>query len=144
MKDHYTFDFLELLDEHSEHDLEQTLVKSIRNFLIEMGAWFTFVGNQFKIKVGEKEYFIDLLLFHRKLRRLFVILSQLSISNKFYLMESLWDDLSRDETSIESPDWHKDILMNRKKALANGKAIVSDLEEAKIRIRNNILEKYLW
>jgi putative addiction module component (TIGR02574 family) len=73
-----------------------------------------------------------------------VPLSQLSISNKLYLMEALWDDLSRDETSIESPDWHKDILMNRKKALANGKAIVSDLEEAKIRIRNNVLEKYLW
>jgi hypothetical protein len=44
-----------------------------------------------------------------------VPLSQLSISNKLYLMEALWDDLSRDETSIESPDWHKDILLNRKK-----------------------------
>jgi predicted nuclease of restriction endonuclease-like (RecB) superfamily len=73
VKDHYTFDFLELSDEHSEHDLEQALVKNIRNFLIEMGAWFTFVGNQFKIKVGEKEYFIDLLLFHRKLRRFVAI-----------------------------------------------------------------------
>ena len=73
VKDHYTFDFLELSDEHSEHYLEQALVKNIRNFLIEIGPWFTFVGNQFKIKVGEKEYFIDLLLFHRKLRRFVVI-----------------------------------------------------------------------
>lgn len=69
VKDHYTFDFLELADEHSEHELEQALVRNIRKFLIEMGAWFTFVGNQFRLEVGEKEYFIDLLLFHRKLRR---------------------------------------------------------------------------
>jgi len=69
VKDHYTFDFLELAEEHSEHELEQTLVKNIRKFLIEMGAWFTFVGNQFRLNVGEKEYFIDLLLFHRKLKR---------------------------------------------------------------------------
>jgi len=42
VKDHYTFDFLELAEEHSEHELEQTLVKNIRKFLIEMGVWFTF------------------------------------------------------------------------------------------------------
>lgn len=69
VKDHYTFDFLELADEHSEHELELALVRHIRKFLIEMGAWFTFVGNQFRLEVGDKEYFIDLLLFHRKLRR---------------------------------------------------------------------------
>ncbi len=73
VKDHYTFDFLELAEEHSEHELEQTLVKNIRKFLIEMGMWFTFVGNQFRLKVGEKEYFIDLLLFHRKLKRFIAV-----------------------------------------------------------------------
>ncbi|RZB31719.1 MAG: hypothetical protein SRB1_01338 [Desulfobacteraceae bacterium Eth-SRB1] len=73
VKDHYTFDFLELAEEHSEHELEQTLVKNIRKFLIEMGAWFTFVSNQFRLKVGEKEYFIDLLLFHRKLKRFIAV-----------------------------------------------------------------------
>ena len=73
VKDHYTFDFLELAEEHSEHELEQTLVKNIRKFLIEMGVWFTFVSNQFRLKVGEKEYFIDLLLFHRKLKRFIAV-----------------------------------------------------------------------
>ena len=73
VKDHYTFDFLELAEEHSEHELEQTLVKNIRKFLIEMGVWFTFVGNQFRLKVGESEYFIDLLLFHRKLKRFIAV-----------------------------------------------------------------------
>lgn len=69
IKDHYTFDFLELAGEHGEHELEQALIKNIRKFLIEMGAWFTFVGNQFRLEVGDKQYFIDLLLFHRKLKR---------------------------------------------------------------------------
>ena len=73
VKDHYTFDFLELAEEHSEHELEQTLVKNIRKFLIEMGVWFTFVSNQFRLKVGEKEYFIDLFLFHRKLKRFIAV-----------------------------------------------------------------------
>ena len=73
VKDHYTFDFLELSEEHSEYELEQTLVKNIRKFLIEMGAWFTFVSNQFRLKVGENEYFIDLLLFHRKLKRFIAV-----------------------------------------------------------------------
>jgi len=73
VKDHYTFDFLELAEEHSEHELEQTLVKNIRKFLIEMGVWFTFVSNQFRLKVGKKEYFIDLLLFHRKLKRFIAV-----------------------------------------------------------------------
>lgn len=73
VKDHYTFDFLELAEEHSEHELEQILVKNIRKFLIEMGVWFTFVSNQFRLKVGEKEYFIDLLLFHRKLKRFIAV-----------------------------------------------------------------------
>jgi len=68
-----TFNFLELYEEHSEYELEQALVRNIRKFLIEMGAWFTFVGNQFKLEVGENEYYIDLLLFHRKLKRFVAI-----------------------------------------------------------------------
>jgi len=73
VKDHYTFDFLELAEEHSEHELEQALVRNIRKFLIEMGPWFTFVGNQFRLQVGKNDYFIDLLLFHRKLKRFIAV-----------------------------------------------------------------------
>lgn len=73
VKDHYTFDFLELTEEHSERELEQALMRNIRKFLIEMGNWFTFVGNQFRLQVGKNEYFIDLLLFHRKLKRFIAI-----------------------------------------------------------------------
>jgi predicted nuclease of restriction endonuclease-like (RecB) superfamily len=73
VKDHYTFDFLGLADEHSERELEQALVQNIRRFLVEMGGAFTFVGSQYRLEVGEQEYFIDLLLFHRRLRCLVAI-----------------------------------------------------------------------
>jgi len=73
VKDEYTFDFLELSEEHSERELESALVQNIRNFLVEIGCQFTFVGNQFKIQAGSKEYFIDLLLFHRQLQCLVAI-----------------------------------------------------------------------
>ncbi|MDM8521796.1 addiction module protein [Desulfococcaceae bacterium HSG8] len=65
-------------------------------------------------------------------------LSQLTFAQKFGLMEAIWDDLDRDEKIIESPPWHEKILKDREKALAAGKATVSDWEEAKIRIRRNV------
>lgn len=67
VKDHYTFDFLELAEEHSERQLEQALVANLRNFLAEMGGTFAFIGTQYRLEVGGQEYFIDLLLFHRRL-----------------------------------------------------------------------------
>jgi len=73
VKDEYTFDFLELGEEHSEHQLEIELINNIRKFLIEMGGNFAFIGNQYKIKVADREYFVDLLLYHRKLRCLFAV-----------------------------------------------------------------------
>ena len=73
VKDHYTFDFLGLADAHSERELEEALVKNLRRFLAEMGGAFTFVGNQYRIEVDGKDYFIDLLLFHRRLRCLVAI-----------------------------------------------------------------------
>ena len=73
VKDEYTFDFLNLSDRHAESVLEEELVKNIRNFLLEMGHQFTFVGNQFRLKVDDKEYFIDLLLYHRQLQCLVAV-----------------------------------------------------------------------
>lgn len=73
VKDEYTFDFLELGEEYNEHQLELALLNNVRKFLIELGGDFAFVGNQHKLKVGRKEYFVDLLLFHRKLKSLIAI-----------------------------------------------------------------------
>jgi len=68
VKDEYTFDFLELADKHSENELEQAMLARINRFLIEMGGVFTFMGNQFRLEVDGEEYFIDLLLYHRRLK----------------------------------------------------------------------------
>jgi predicted nuclease of restriction endonuclease-like (RecB) superfamily len=73
VKDHYTFDFLGLADEHSEHDLEQALIKNVRSFLTEIGGAVAFIDHQYRLEVGGQEYFIDLLLFHRRLRCLVAI-----------------------------------------------------------------------
>ena len=73
VKDEYTFDFAELSPEYSEHELEMQLVNNIRAFLIEMGGDFTFIGNQYHLTVGSRDLYIDLLLFHRRLRSLVAI-----------------------------------------------------------------------
>lgn len=73
VKDEYTFDFLELSEKHSERELEQALIQNIQNFLIEIGHLMTFIGNQFRLEVDGNEYFIDLLLYHRKLKCLVAI-----------------------------------------------------------------------
>jgi len=73
IKDEYSFDFLELSDNHSEYELEISLINKIREFLLVMGADFTFVGNQYKLEVDGEEYFIDLLLYHRRLKSLIAV-----------------------------------------------------------------------
>ena len=73
VKDEYTFDFLELGAQHSERELERALIARIEHFLRAMGGLFAFVGSQFRLEVDDKEYFLDLLLFHRRLRCLVAI-----------------------------------------------------------------------
>jgi predicted nuclease of restriction endonuclease-like (RecB) superfamily len=73
VKDEYTFDFLELADEHTERLLEQAILSRVEPFLREMGGTFAFVGSQYRIEVSDKEYFIDLLLFHRRLQCLIAV-----------------------------------------------------------------------
>ena len=73
VKDEYTFDFLELSEEHSEKEMENELVNKIKSFLSEIGNYFCFIGSQYRLEVDEEEYFIDLLLFHRKLRSLIAV-----------------------------------------------------------------------
>jgi len=73
VKDEYNFDFLEMGIEHSEAELETAIIKNIRAFLIEMGGDFCFIGNQFHLDAADRDYHIDLLLFHRRLRSLIAI-----------------------------------------------------------------------
>lgn len=73
LKDPYRFDFLGLTDEAQERDVEQSLVKHVTEFLLELGAGFAFVGRQVLLDVGGDEFFIDLLFYHLKLRCYVVI-----------------------------------------------------------------------
>jgi len=73
VRDEYTFDFLELGEDHSERELERSLIARIEDFLRSMGGMFAFMGSQYRLEVEGKEFFIDLLLFHRRLRCLVAI-----------------------------------------------------------------------
>ena len=73
VKDSYNFDFLELGEEYDERKLELGLIKNVRSFLLEMGGDFSFIGNQYKLNVDGDEFFIDLLLYHRRLKSLVAI-----------------------------------------------------------------------
>ena len=73
VQDEYTFDFLELAEEHSERELERALITRVEDFLRAMGGRFAFMGSQYRLEVDGREYFLDLLLFHRRLRALVAI-----------------------------------------------------------------------
>lgn len=70
VKDEYIFDFMELDEQHSERELEQSLINHMKSFLEEMGGNFAFMGSQYHINVGGDDFYIDLLLYHRSLKSL--------------------------------------------------------------------------
>jgi predicted nuclease of restriction endonuclease-like (RecB) superfamily len=102
VKDSYNFEFLDLSKEYDERELELGLINNIRGFLLEMGGDFSFMGNQFKLDVEGEEFFIDLLLYHRRLRSLVAIelkttrfIPEYAGKMQFYL--SVLDDKIRQE-----------------------------------------------
>jgi predicted nuclease of restriction endonuclease-like (RecB) superfamily len=72
-QDPYLLDFLGLKDTYSENDLESALLREIERFLLELAAGFAFVERQKRITLDGDDYYIDLLFYHRRLRRLVVI-----------------------------------------------------------------------
>ena len=73
LKDPYILDFLELQDTYSEKDLENAILSELENFILEFGREFTFAGRQIRITIDDRDYYIDLLFYHRKLKRLVLI-----------------------------------------------------------------------
>ena len=100
VKDPYNFDFLTITEEAREREIERALIDHIRDFLLELGIGFAFVGSQYPIQVGGEEFRIDLLFYHLRLR-CFVVLDlkigqfQPEYSGKMNFYLSAIDDLLR-------------------------------------------------
>lgn len=73
LKDGYMLDFLGITKPVMEREMENRMVEKIRDLLIEFGRGFAFIGNQYKIQANHKEFFIDLLFYHRRLKCLVAI-----------------------------------------------------------------------
>ena len=73
IKDPYIFDFLTLHQRYSERDLEKSLINHLTQFLMELGTGFAYMGTQIPVKVGEREFYLDLLFYHTKLHCYVVI-----------------------------------------------------------------------
>lgn len=73
LKDPYILDFLGLRDRYLEKDLEDAILREIEGFLLELGAGFTFVARQKRLQIDNDDFYIDLLFYNRKLKRLVAI-----------------------------------------------------------------------
>ena len=101
MKDVYLLDFLGIAKPVLERELERRMVNRIRDVILEMGYGFAFVGNQYRLSLEGKDYFIDLLFYHRRLNSLVAVelktgafLPEYAGKMNFYL--NLLDDLVRE------------------------------------------------
>ncbi len=67
-KDSYVFEFLNIPTLHKEKDLQKALLASLKDFILELGAGFTFIGQKYRLQVGTDDFFVDLLFYHRHLQ----------------------------------------------------------------------------
>jgi predicted nuclease of restriction endonuclease-like (RecB) superfamily len=67
-KENYVLEFLNLPEQHNEADLQKGIVKQMKAFLLELGKDFLFMGQEYRLQVGNKDFFIDLLFYHRQLQ----------------------------------------------------------------------------
>ena len=102
VKDPYTFDFLGLTDAVHERVIEKALIANLRDFLVELGVGFAFVGSQYKLDIEGDEFYIDLLFYHTKLH-CYVVIELKNTDFKFEYTGQLngylaaVDDLVRDK-----------------------------------------------
>jgi RecB family endonuclease NucS len=105
-RDSYLLEFLGLPNTHSESDLQRGLVQNLKQFLLELGAGFTFVGENYRVQVGMKDFFIDLLLYHRGLQALVAVESKITEFEPSHMgqLEFYLEALDRDHRqSHEAP-----------------------------------------
>jgi predicted nuclease of restriction endonuclease-like (RecB) superfamily len=106
-KDPYLLDFLGRKDRYLERDLEDAILRDLESFILEMGAGFTFVARQKRIQVDGDDFYIDLLFYNRKLRRLVVVdlkLGKFQAADKGQMELYLrWLERYEQEADEESP-----------------------------------------
>ncbi len=73
LKDPYILDFLDLNDSYLEKGLEDAILRELQQFILELGSGFSFVARQYRIQIDEDDFYIDLLFYNRKLKRLVAI-----------------------------------------------------------------------
>lgn len=97
-KDNYVLDFLALPKKYSEEDLRKAIIENLKDFILEFGKDFTFVGEEFRLQVGQKDYFVDLLFFNRELKCMVAIDLKITDFKPEYLgkLEFYLEALDRD------------------------------------------------
>ncbi len=73
LKSDYNLEFLGIAEPLLERQLENRLIENIKDFILELGYGFSYIGNQYRLSLNDKEYFVDLLFFQRKLKCLVAI-----------------------------------------------------------------------
>ena len=115
-KDTYSLEFLGLSEYHSENDLQSSLVSYLKDFILEIGNDFCFIGQEYKIQVGKKDFKIDLLFYHRELRCLVAFELKIDEFSPSYLgqLEFYLEALDRDiKKAYENPS--NGVLLCRQK-----------------------------
>ncbi|MEK7274148.1 MAG: PDDEXK nuclease domain-containing protein [Candidatus Desantisbacteria bacterium] len=102
-RDTYVLDFLNLPESYNESDLQKSIVANLRNFILEFGKDFAFIGQEYRLQIGKNDYFIDLLFFHRGLRCLVMIELKIDDFKPEYLgkLNFYLESLDRD---VRKPD----------------------------------------
>ena len=102
-KDEYDLSFLNLSDHHTEQALENAIVNNITKMLGQFGNDFSFMGKQFRLELDDKEYFVDLLFYHRKLKSMIAIELKINEFKPEYSQQLNWY-LHLLDSTVKYPD----------------------------------------
>ncbi len=159
--DAYTLEFLDLPNEYSERDLKNSIVKNLKDFILEVGKDFTFIGDEYRVQIGNHDFFIDLLFYNRELSCLVAFELKLGEFKAEYLgkmnlyLEALDRDVkkaqenpsvgvilcsSKDKDVVEyslSKNMSKTLISEYKLKLIDKKLLETKLKEMKKLLDNN-------
>ncbi len=105
-RDPYILDFLGLQDTYAEKDLEAAILREMESFILELGVGFCFVARQLRMQIDDRDYYLDLLFYHRKLRRLIAVdlkLGEIRGCGQRVRWNSIWAGSSGMPASRERP-----------------------------------------